>query len=91
MNRDQLPIPVQLISSCSTLGELTPIRFRYEDPEHVRHTVSVLEVLSRRDTTIAGIPEMTYVCHGEFEQTRHLFQLRYHIPSHKWSIVKVMY
>ncbi|MCR5001462.1 MAG: hypothetical protein K6A71_06675 [Lachnospiraceae bacterium] len=44
--------PIQLISVTSTRGDITPIRFRYENGDHEIITVSVDEVHAQKEMTI---------------------------------------
>ena len=44
-----LNIPIQLVGACSTLGDMTPLWFRYENEEHAVVTVKVEEVVSSKE------------------------------------------
>ena len=82
--RQTLNIPVQLISSCSTL------RFRYEDGHHVLHTVQVEEVLSSKVSKLAGVECLIYTCSARVEDQLKIFTLKYYVRSHKWSIDQML-
>ena len=41
-------VPVQMIAHCGADGSMQPLRFRFEDAEHVLHTVRISEVLDSR-------------------------------------------
>lgn len=83
-------IPVQLISSCSTLGELTPLRFRYENEEHMLSTVNIDHVLSMKENQYNGITEIIYTCQAYLDKTMHLFELKYTVTSHRWMIFRIL-
>lgn len=83
-------IPVQLISSCSTLGDLTPLRFRYENEEHSLSTVNIDAVLSIKENQYNGIHEIIYTCQAALNGTVHLFELKYNVSSHKWLIFRIL-
>lgn len=88
--RQTLNIPVQLISSCSTLGDFRPLRFRYEDEYHVLHTVQVEEVLSSKVSKLAGVECLIYTCSARVEDQLKIFTLKYYVRSHKWSIDQML-
>lgn len=88
--RQKLNIPVQLISSCSTLGDFRPLRFRYEDEEHVLHTVQVEDVLSSKVSVIAGAECLIYTCTAHIGDVLKIFTLKYYVRSHKWSIDQML-
>lgn len=90
MMRQTLNIPVQLISSCSTLGDFRPLRFRYEDEFHVLHTVQVEEVLSSKVSKVAGVECLIYTCSARVEDCLKIFTLKYYVRSHKWSIDQML-
>ena len=88
--RQTLNIPVQLISSCSTLGDFRPLRFRYEDEYHVLHTVDVEEVLSSKVSKLAGVECLIYTCSARIGDQLRIFTLKYYVRSHKWSIDQML-
>lgn len=85
-----LNTPIQLISSCSTLGDFTPLRFRYEDEQHVLHTVSIERVLSSSTTCLAGVECILYTCSARLDDRIRIFILKYYVRSHKWSIYQIL-
>ncbi len=85
-----LNLPVQLIASCSTLGDFTPLRFRYENAEHRLITVSIDDILSTKEIHYNGMDEIIYTCYGTLEQESRLFTLKYNIRSHRWLIFQLL-
>jgi hypothetical protein len=84
-------IPVQLISSCSTLGEFTPLRFRYTFPEtHELITVDIQEILSKKENIFIGLHEILYTCSATIQGIEKIFTLRYSILAHQWSIFQML-
>ena len=83
-----------MIASCSTIGEFTPIRFRYETPACELVTVNVLSVENRKHTHTRANHEMLYVCRGaidndEISNRSFSFHLRYYVPGHCWTLTSV--
>ncbi len=83
-------VPIQAITVCSTTGDLTPLRFRYEDVEHQIRAVSVDKVLARKPTTFSGIPCIQYTCSSVSEGSEHLFLLKYNIMQHSWVLMRML-
>ena len=55
-------VPVQMIAHCGADGSMQPLRFRFEDAEHVLHTVRISEVLDSRRVEYVGIEAFLFVC-----------------------------
>ena len=80
--------PIQLIAVTSTLGDITPIRFRYENSEHELVTVNVDEIHAKKEMTIGKGGSIIYTCASLIDETKMLYQLRYEIGTHKWIFMK---
>ena len=76
--------PVQLFCVVSTLGDMTPIQFRYEDEEHRINTVRITQVLSHKETQYAGTKAILYTCSAVIGEREVYFELRYNIETHRW-------
>lgn len=85
-----LNIPIQTFCVVSTLGDFTPLRFRFENSEHEIITVNINEVLSRKETNFAGINEIKYVCNALIDEEMKMFELKYSIPTHRWSFFQML-
>lgn len=85
-----LNLPIQLISSCSTQGEFTPLRFRYEDEEHNLITVQIAEILTHRENHYNGIHEIIYTCRADIYGESRLFDLRYNVSLHRFSVFQML-
>lgn len=83
-------IPIQLDCLCSTQGNITPRWFRYEDENHQRYTVSIDKVLSQKELNFVGIKMLQFVCSASMNGTSRIFELRYHISSHKWTLFQML-
>lgn len=85
-----LNVPIQLFGACSTLGDMTPLWFRYEDEEHGIVTVKVQEVVSSREEKHCGREYISLVCWSGVREQRRLIELRYRISTHKWSLFRIL-
>ncbi len=47
-----LNYPIQRVCAFSTQGDIKPLRFKYEDPEHQIITVDVDNVIARKEMPI---------------------------------------
>lgn len=81
-------IPIQLISACSTKGELRPLWFRYENEEHGVETIQIEQIVSSKEERYCGMNYIGYVCWTALEGQRHLVELRYHVSSHQWKLFR---
>ena len=79
-----LNIPIQMFGACSTLGDMTPLWFRYENKEHGIITVKIESIVS------SGIEHISFVCWAVAEGQRRLIELRYRISTHKWSFFRTL-
>jgi len=82
---------VEMISVCSADGKLTPIRFRMEGEDHELQVVPILRVMSCNTVHYAGIDAIQYLCKGKVQDHEKLFELRYTLKTHCWSILRVVY
>ena len=80
--------PIQMFSVTSTLGDITPLRFRYENSEHEIITVNVDEIHAKKEMTIGKGGSIIYTCASLLDETKMLYQLRYEIGTHKWIFMK---
>ena len=83
-------IPIQLISCCSTMGDITPLRFRFELEDHSLVTVNIDKILAHKDTSFNGIREIQYTCQANIAEEMKLFTLTYNINSHKWKLFRML-
>lgn len=83
-------VPVQMISVCSTVGDLTPMRFRYEDEDHSIQTITIESVLGRKEVTFNGIREIQYTCKASILGISRVFILKYSISNTKWKLFQVL-
>lgn len=85
-----LNIPIQLVSACSTLGQITPLWFRYENEERQIVTVKIQQVVSSKEEKHCGMDYISYVCWAQTEHQRRLIELRYRLSTHKWSFFQAL-
>lgn len=86
-----LNVPVEMISKCSTLGEMIPIKFRIENKNHEMMTALVQEVVYQKESHFAGIKTFEYGCKVNLEGREQLLEISYQVTHHKWVIKKVVY
>lgn len=83
-----LNIPVQMIASCTTSGEFTPLRFRFENRDCTIITVNVDSVVSH-SKEVHNSREIVYTCRAPFAGRMHIIDLRYVIQEHKWFLYRL--
>jgi len=82
---------IEMICVCAVDGKLTPLRFRMENEEHCLQTVAITQVLLSKPIQYAGIDAIQYLCKAAWDGKEHVFELRYTLKSHRWSIFRVVY
>lgn len=86
-----LNIPIQMFGACSTLGDMTPLWFRYENKEHGIITVKIESIVSSREEKFCGMGAYQLCVLGPVaEGQRRLIELRYRISTHKWSFFRTL-
>ncbi|MDO4478770.1 MAG: hypothetical protein Q4B73_07015 [Lachnospiraceae bacterium] len=80
-------IPIQIISVCSTKGDMTPLRFRFEDDRHELHTVTISRILSTKATAYGGVHCLQFTCLAPVGDRERQLTLRYNVLSHTWVLL----
>lgn len=83
-------IPIQLISCFSTMGDITPIRFRIENEDHSIETIKIERILAHKDVSFNGIKEIQYTCQATIGEQTKLFTIHYNISSHRWRLFRIL-
>ena len=84
-------VPVQMIAHCGADGSMQPLRFRFEDSEHQLHTVHITEIIDSRFVEYVGIETFVFLCKALLEGAEKLYELRYTVRTHRWSLFRVVY
>ena len=80
--------PVDVICVCSANGDIRPLRFRMEDEKHQLLCVDIDEIISCKLIQYVGIEARIFLCRATVEGKRWLFELKYTIRSHSWSLLR---
>ena len=84
-------MPVDVISMCSANGDIRPLRLRMEDDAHRLIRIDIDEIISAKPVQYVGIEAQIFLCRATVEGKQTLFELRYMIRSHSWSILRKVY
>ena len=85
---EQKLFPVDVISICSASGEIRPLRLRLEDEQHQLLRIDIEEIISIKDNQYLGIEATVYLCRATVNGKQWLFELKYTIRSHVWSLFR---
>ena len=88
---EQNVCPVDVICICSADGNIRPLRFQMEDEEHRLLRINIEKVISCREVQYVGIEAQIFLCRATVEGKPWLFELRYVIRSHCWSLIRKVY
>ena len=89
MKRSMLPVDV--ISLCSSDGELRPLRLRMEDEDHQLLRIDIEEVISIKEVQYVGIEAHVFLCRATIRGKESVFELKYTIRSHNWCFMRKVY
>lgn len=78
--------PVDVIAMCSANGDIQPLRLRMEDEDHQLLRIDIEEVVSSKQIQYVGIEAYVFLCRATVKGKRWLFELKYTIRSHSWSL-----
>lgn len=85
---EQRIYPVDVISVCSTAGEIRPLRLQIEDETHQLLRVDIEAVLGVREIDRVGIESQVFLCRGRTGRRRCMFELKYSIRNHTWWLIR---
>ena len=83
--------PVDVIAMHSANGDIRPLRLRMENREHDLVRVDIDEVVSSKEVQYVGIEAHVFLCKATVRGKKWLFELKYTIRSHSWSLVRKVY
>ncbi len=86
-----MSVQVEMICVCGADGKLTPLRFRMETEEGCLQTVIITQVLVSKPIAYAGVDAIQYLCKTDAGGQERLFELRYTVKTHRWSVFRVVY
>lgn len=84
----ELNTPIDVISVCEASGEIKPLRFRMEREDHKLLRVDIDQVISTRKIQYVGIEAHIFLCRATVEDREWLFELKYTIRSHCWTLFR---
>ena len=80
--------PVDVISVCSAEGEIRPLRLQMMDEERQLLRVNIEEVVSTEEIEYVGAEATIFLCRATVWNRKWLFQLKYSIRSHTWTLLR---
>ena len=83
--------PVDVISMCSANGDILPLRLRMEDEHHQLLRIDIEEVVSSKRIQYVGVEAHVFLCRSVVGGKQWLFELKYTIRSHSWSLQRKVY
>ena len=83
--------PIDVISVCSAGGDIRPLRLRMEDEQHQLLRIDIDEIISVKPIQFVGIEAQIFLCRATVRGKEWMFELKYTIRSHRWSIHRRIY
>ena len=84
-------LEIEMISVFAADGSITPLRFRVENEYQGKETVIISKVVSEKPIQYAGIDAIRYLCKAVTGNRSRLYELRYTIGTHRWTLFRVLY
>ena len=84
-------LQIEMISVFAADGSITPLRFRLENEAQCLETVVISQVVCVKPICFAGIDAIQYLCKAIVEGKEKLFELRYTVKTHRWTLFRVVY
>ena len=72
-------LPIQVLSCCDACGNLQPLRF------------SVTEIVDGRRVEYVGLEAFVFLCKAHLDGREKLYELRYTVATHRWTLAKEVY
>ena len=80
--------PVDVICMCSANGDIRPLRLRMSDDVLGVLRINIDKVISSRSVQYVGIEATIFLCQATVEEKQWVFELKYTIRSHSWSLLR---
>lgn len=84
----QTTYPADVISLCSSDGEIRPLRIRSMDGKCELLRGNVCEIVRVQETKRYGAETKTFLCWVQTAERKVLLELRFFYRSHSWSITQ---
>ena len=78
---------LDVICVCNADGEIRPLRLRLEDDAEGWIRVDIDQILRVDRDRRFGSESITFLCGGQVRDRRRLFQIKYAVRSHIWSLL----
>ena len=85
---EQRVCPVDVICMCGANGDIRPLRVRITDESHRILRIDIDEIVNIRPVQYVGIEATIFLCRATVGQKSCLFELKYTIRSHSWSLLR---
>ena len=82
---------VDVICVCDAGGEIRPLRLRTEESDRQQLRIDIDEVVSTRQIHYVGAEANIYLCRARVHDRERLFELKYLIRSHSWTLMQSLY
>lgn len=82
--------PVDVISYCSTKGEIKPLRLRVEENEE-KIRIDIRDVVSVKEIPYVGVEAKIFLCRAVIHGRDCMIELKYAIRSHSWTLLGKVY
>lgn len=82
------PAAVDVISVCTADGNIRPLRIQLMDEERQMIRVNIESVVKCEEIVYVGAEAKVFLCRATVWGQKWLFELKYSIRSHSWSLLR---
>lgn len=83
--------PVDVISVCSAEGEISPLRIQMKDHDHQLIRINIEQIVKKEEILHVGAEATVFLCRATVWEQKWLFELKYTIRTHQWSMQRRFY
>lgn len=82
-------IPVNVIATFNTLGEIKPLWIKLETDDHIIRTVRITKLFMSDKSNYAGFKVNSFTCTIEVENIEKQISLKYMEDTQKWYLQNI--
>lgn len=80
---------VDMICLSSSEGDITPLKFRFQESGGESRIVKIDRIISRKEEKIAGNRMLVFTVQSLMDGIERVFEMKYEIQSFKWYLYKL--
>lgn len=79
---------IEVIRWFDKSGDITPIKFKYENADGENEVIKVDKVITKTDERLCGNKAIIFDCQSVIDGLERRYQLKFFIEEHRWLLWK---